>query len=695
MVRRDDHGLHIMGIALGGCVRAEPVAYGITEDTGGHITYLLGAMEALAARPDVACAEIVTRLIVDRALGTAYAVPREGIAPGLSITRIDSGNRAYLSKDALAADRPAFIAALIAELEERDRLPDLVHAHFADAAEVALALRERFGIPFVYTAHSLGIDKARTLDRPCPKLTARIAEENRAVSGADAVIGSSRDECERQLVAYDDARVATIERLRPGIVQQQADEADLAAARALVAPFLRDPGKPLVLAIARPVEKKNLAALVEAFGAHPDLRERANLAILPGLRSSIERGEPEQVAVMRGLVDAIDRHDLHGAVAWPRRHTRAEVRGLYALARESGGVFVNPALVEPYGLTIVEAAVHGVPVVATREGGPVDIVAELEHGLLVNPRDNDAIGTAITSLLDDPERWRECSANGAERVRAMDWNAYADGFVRIARPLVSPRALPAIETLLLSDIDNTLTGCRDGVAAFARMLRAKPGLGFGVATGRSLSEARRVLRDWCLPETRVLASSVGSEIYWRRDGRLIADSDYADAIADGWDADAVVAALDGIEGLRPQPAIEQRAFKRSWFADGAGAVRAVRIALDRAGLEARIVLSHGDLLDVLPARAGKGAALRHIARVLGLPRERVIAAGDSGNDADMLGACANPVLVANCEPVLRSLALPAATYRSAGDHASGVVEGVEAHLARIGAGAASARREAA
>lgn len=39
----------------------------------------------------------------------------------------------------------------------------------------------------------------------------------------------------------------------------------------------------------------------------------------------------------------------------------------------SQGVFINPALVEPFGLTLIEAAAHGLPMVATKNGGPVDI----------------------------------------------------------------------------------------------------------------------------------------------------------------------------------------------------------------------------------------------------------------------------------------------------------------------------------
>ncbi|MFW5866429.1 MAG: glycosyltransferase, partial [Armatimonadota bacterium] len=149
----------------------------------------------------------------------------------------------------------------------------------------------------------------------------------------------------------------------------RAPRGRIAGARALVAPFLRDMDRPMLLAIARPVRKKNLQALVEAFAR---LAARANLVILAGQRSASDEGEAEQREVIGALLHLVDRHDLYGRIAYPKTHTSRDVAGLYALAARSGGVFVNPALVEPFGLTIIEAAAHGLPVVATRMGGPVD-----------------------------------------------------------------------------------------------------------------------------------------------------------------------------------------------------------------------------------------------------------------------------------------------------------------------------------
>lgn len=55
-----------------------------------------------------------------------------------------------------------------------------------------------------------------------------------------------------------------------------------------------------------------------------------------------------------------------------------DISDIYHLSARTRGVFTNIALQEPFGLTLIEAAVHGVPIVATKHGGPVDIIHTLK-----------------------------------------------------------------------------------------------------------------------------------------------------------------------------------------------------------------------------------------------------------------------------------------------------------------------------
>lgn len=673
-----------MSIALGGCLRPPPIPLGITEDSGGHLTYLWGAAAALAARDDVTDVELVTRLFEAPRLGQEYAMPRQRCGPKLTITRIDSGNRCYLSKEACAADRPAFIAALLADLTARDVRPDVVHAHFADAAEVAIAIRDRFGIPFIYTAHSLGIDKAEHVEASAG-LDDRIGFEDRAIARADAIIASSRDEAERQLMRYPSADAAKIHRIAPGASLQRQSAAESTRARNMVAPFLRDPNKPIILAIARPVHKKNLARLVELYGSSPALRGAANLVIVAGLRDGPDSGEREQREVIGQLLDGLDRWDLYGTLALPKRHEQADIASLYAYARETGGIFVNPAVTEPYGLTLTEAALHGVPVVATCHGGAADIVAELGHGISVDPADGEAYTEATIRMLSDKTAWAKASRTGQDRVRAHSWERYAERFVEVAGGLLSQVAVVRRpRDLLLSDIDGTLTGCRDGARRLQVTLAKDPGRMFGIATGRSLQEAIRILGEWDYRTPSVLVTSVGAEIYWRKGARLEGDTGYARYLDHDWQPERIRNALASLEGLTPQGLVEQRRFKISFFGNEQAAL-SVKERLAEQGLAARVIHSHGNLLDILPLRGGKAAAMRWVAGRLSLPLSAVFVAGDSGNDRDMLEACPRAILVANHCATIADLTGRNNVYRTTAPHAGGILEALEA-FARADAG---------
>lgn len=662
--------MRIMHVALGGCLKAPPVRYGVTEDTGGHIAYILGAAMAQVARRDVDQVEIVTRAFAGDGLDPIHAQVAEIVAPRCIIRRLTTANRAYLSKEALEAEIPALTDAFLDLLAGMDALPDVIHAHFSDAAELAAAARARFGIPWVFSSHSLALDK--TPDPQSPALQRRIAREERAIRNATAIVASSRDEAERQIPAHDPTAEGRTHRIGPGVLAMRTD--DLRPARRLIAPFLRYPEKPVLLAIARPIRKKNLAALVRAYANDPDLQHRANLVIVAGLRDGLRPDETETAQTVAELFDLVDRFDLWGRVALPRYHDQADIASLYALAAR-GGVFVNPALHEPFGLTVIEAAQAGVPVVATQNGGPGDIVDRLGYGALVDPRDTHAIADAIRSILDDPQRDSRV-AEAAERAgRLYSWSRWAEGVAAVYADLRCHRPQPSRRhTILASDIDGTLTGCPRGAQRFAEWSASRdPHILFAVATGRSVTEARQVLAAWNLPAPDLFIASVGSEIWrWGEHGQLQPCKAYADFISDGWNPSAILRTLSRLK-LTAQPRHEQRRWKLSYFG-GASDRRRIREALAEAALPAQVILSHDRLIDILPARAGKAAAIRFEARRLGLEHGQCVVAGDSGNDLDMLTAFRRAIVPANALPEVAPARL---AYRSAQDHALGVLDGMQ------------------
>jgi sucrose-phosphate synthase len=133
---------------------------------------------------------------------------------------------------------------------------------------------------------------------------------------------------------------------------------------------------------------------------------------------------------MQQLFELVDRHNLYGCVAYPKQHHSAQIPALYRWAARLGGVFVNPALTEPFGLTLLEAAACGLPVVATDDGGPRDILKRCRNGLLVDVSDLVALQRAIEQSLSDPQRWRRWRAHGLRAVaEAYSWQAHAQHYL--------------------------------------------------------------------------------------------------------------------------------------------------------------------------------------------------------------------------------------------------------------------------
>ena len=678
--------MFVLHIALQGCLRGDGVVYGLTADTGGHIRYLLDLVSASAQDRDVARIVVATRAF-SGPLGAAYAVPEERISDKVTLVRLASASPGYRVKEEMHAEVACFAQNLIAWIAGQDRAPDLIHAHYADAATVAALVEDRLGIPFVFTAHSLGQVKATMLgaSQAGPDLARRIATEEEALGRAQLVIASSRDEAEVQYAgyrAYDPGRVRV---LPPG-----SDLARFAAARphprvdAAIDRFLHDPGKPAILALARPVARKNLAALVRAYGESAALRAKANLVIVAGTREDIDTLDGDMAATMRDLLVLIDRYDLYGRVAYPKTHRPEDVPAIYAHARDRGGLFVNPALNEPFGLTLLEASAAGLPLVATDSGGPNDIVETCGNGLLVDPRAPGAIAEACLRILGDPALYARCVAGGGRAAASYDWDRHAARYHVLLRDLLAPRRdAPPTRQLLVCDIDNTLIGCEAALGIFRRWHSRQAGLAFGVATGRSFHSAMAVLEQQESPRPQVMITSVGSEIYHLDANGVTytADAVWRRAIAADWDRAGVHAALRDLDGLVPQGPLEQRALKLSYFGDAAAA-RRVHARLDEAGLPARVIHSHGRYLDVLPAAASKGTAVDHVRALYALPEHAVFVAGDSGNDIEMLRVRTQAIIVANYSDDLASNAALKHSYVARRTHARGVIEGVS-HFRRM------------
>ena len=195
------------------------------------------------------------------------------------------------------------------------------------------------------------------------------------------VVTSTNQEVQQQYELYDHYVPSRMEVIPPGVdltafSPASSDWTTPSIADAL-SPFLRDPDKPMILTMARPDERKNLETLVKVYGESEQLQDIANLVMIMGTREDIRQLPKAQQGIINNVLYLIDRYNLYGKVAYPKTHTPQDVPELYRLATSTKGVFINPALTEPFGLTLLEAGATGLPIVATHDGGPRDIYFKL------------------------------------------------------------------------------------------------------------------------------------------------------------------------------------------------------------------------------------------------------------------------------------------------------------------------------
>ncbi|MGE2726275.1 HAD-IIB family hydrolase [Mycolicibacterium pulveris] len=680
----------VLHLALQGALRGRNVEYGVTADTGGHIRYLMGLVEASEQDPPVERITIATRAF-QGSLGDEYWQPHETVTPKIEIVRFPTVQPEYLPKEELWHEVPSFADALIEWIEKQPKRPDILHAHYADAGVVAAIVRERLGIPFVFTAHSLGRVKLDAFARSngnaitdAPEnLKHRLASEERALADASLVIASSRDEAEVQYGGYANYAPGKIRVVPPGsdLTMFTNARSSIAVDR-MINRFLDDPDKPPIIAIARPVTKKNLVAMVEAFGQSPELQNRANLVLIAGSRTDIDELESELAENLSKILKMIDRYDLYGKVAYPKDHRPEDLPGLYAYARERRGIFVNPAFNEPFGLTLLEAAAVGIPVIATDSGGPNDIVEVCGNGVLVDPTMPAAIADAALGILRSPALWHKYAASGAAAVKAYDWTSHAKRYHGLMQSILAgPATKPATPTqLLITDIDNTLVGDEAAHAQFCRWLERQEGMGFGIASGRSFHSAMMVLEQEGSPRPEVMITSVGSEIYYLAEDSTtyVADDEWARIIDVNWDPKAVNEILRTEPGIHPQAGLEQRRFKISYLTDGDNDLaRRLQEKFTAEGLQCTVTHSHGRYLDILPTRASKGAAVTYVRHRYGLSEEQVFVSGDSANDTEMLRMTPQAIIVENFTDDLANLPELAHAHFASAAYAAGIIEGVD------------------
>jgi glycosyltransferase involved in cell wall biosynthesis len=341
------------------------------------------------------------------------SLPERVRTHGYLVEHVDAGPPAEVPKDELLGHMPDFAADLADRMAGED--VDVVHSHFwmsGLAAHWALA-DPRVGAPaHLHTFHALGVVKRRHQGREDTSPEERVARERWLAGAVDRVVATSRDE------------VAELQRqgLPAGRCTVVPCGVDTRVFRPL--PGRRAGSSYTVLSLGRLVPRKGLADLVTA------------MQWVPGAELVVAGGPPadaleldEEVLRLRALATSVGVGDR---VRFLGRVDHDDIPPLMAAA----DVVASVPWYEPFGIVPVEAMACGRPVVATAVGGQLDTVVHQRTGLLVRPRDPEAVAAALRRLLGDDRLRRRYGENAARRAAGFDWRCVAEQTERVYRDVL-------------------------------------------------------------------------------------------------------------------------------------------------------------------------------------------------------------------------------------------------------------------
>jgi len=469
-------------------------------DTGGQVVYILDQVRALeremresihAQGLDVDPQIVVLSRLIPESDGTTC---NEALEPIMGtrrarILRIPFRNTEgdviphwisrfeiwpYLEAFALEAE-----GALKAELGGK---PDLIIGNYSDGNLVASLLSRRMGVTQCNIAHALEKTKYRNSDLHWREMdeqyhfSCQFTADLISMNTADFIITSSYQEIagtDESVGQYESHQAFTMpglyrvtsgidsfdpkfnivspgadpevffpfyeaERRNP-VVKDEIQKLIFGRPGTAARGELKNRGKPLLLAMSRLDVIKNMAGFAEWFGKNQKLRERVNLLLVGGFLNPEDSGDRDEQAQINRMHLLFDEHGLEDDARWVEMQTdKNRVGEIYRSVADTRGGFVQPALFEGFGLTVVEAMSSGLPVFVTRFGGPLEIVEDGVSGFHIDPHHGEDASDRMMEFFhrtkDDPESWNTVSEAAISRVRERyNWELHAKRLLSLSR----------------------------------------------------------------------------------------------------------------------------------------------------------------------------------------------------------------------------------------------------------------------
>ncbi|MDZ7623460.1 MAG: glycosyltransferase [Ignavibacteriaceae bacterium] len=135
----------------------------------------------------------------------------------------------------------------------------------------------------------------------------------------------------------------------------------------------------------------------------------------------------------------INKFNLKDKIRWIQGDAdRQRVPEFYRLIADKKGVFVQPALFEGFGLTVIEAMRSGLPTFATHYGGPLEIIENKVSGFHIDPINGNETTEKLVNFFkrckEEENYWKKISDAGITRVdKSFNWELYSQNLLSLAK----------------------------------------------------------------------------------------------------------------------------------------------------------------------------------------------------------------------------------------------------------------------
>ncbi|MFN2362732.1 MAG: glycosyltransferase, partial [Halarsenatibacteraceae bacterium] len=446
-------------------------------DFGGQLVYVKEIAIAMAEEFGIKV-DILTRQIQDDDWPEFSA--RDDSYPEsdkVNIVRLPFGGEQFLDKEKLWPYLKDYVQEIQKYYAEIGEMPEIVTAHYGDGGLAGVMLAAETGIPFTFTAHSLGaqkMDKLNVDESNLEEMLARfnfhlrIAAERISMNNSATNFVSTSQEKDSQYSHRAYAGTVDLEAEKdfavvpPGvntdIFNPDSGPEDEKIKAKFEKMLKRDIDQarrdlPGVIAASRLDSKKNHLGLVKAFANNFELQSRTNLVItLRGIDNpfaDFSKSSGEEQEILEEIMEIIVENDLKGKVTMFSLNSQQELASIYRVLAAQKSVFALTAFYEPFGLAPIEAMSSGLPVVATENGGPEEIMNDgrKHYGILVDPEDPEDIAKGILEVYLGAEGWEYYHQAGLERVKSTyTWKKTAEGYLTRLEDIIENREKYRVDT---------------------------------------------------------------------------------------------------------------------------------------------------------------------------------------------------------------------------------------------------------